>query len=111
GIGTFVAESQIVQPIGRIYSTSESIKARGETPQTSLISLETLPAGPFAERLELPDHVTSVYKLKRLRLANHTPIALMTTFIPTDLVPGFDKLVQEIDSLYEIFEREYGFHL
>jgi len=111
GVGTFVAESQIVQPIGRIYSTSESIRARGETPKTVVISLEAIPAEPFAKRLQLPDHVTSVYKLKRLRLANNTPLALMTTYIPTDLVPGFGEHVRKIESLYQIFEWEYGFRL
>jgi len=111
GVGTFVAESQIVQPIGRIYSTSETIRARGEVPQTVVLSLETVSADSFRERLKLPGYVRSVYKLKRLRLANQSPLALMTTFIPTDLVPGFGELVREIDSLYEIFEREYGFRL
>lgn len=111
GVGTFVAEDQIVQPVGRIYSTSETIRARGEQPDTVVLAVDEVPADDFRTRLGLPDDVDVVYKLRRLRLANNHPLALMTTYIPSDLVPDFRTIIRKTGSLYEVFEAHYGFHL
>lgn len=111
GSGTFVAESRTVQPVGRIYSTSETIRARGETPSTRLISLETVDSGRFRKLLQLPDAVRSVYILRRLRLSNGSPLSVVTTFIPADLVPDFESKVTTRDSLYELYECDYGFRM
>ena len=111
GSGTFVAESRTVQPVGRIYSTSETIRARGEIPSTRLVSLEKVDSDRFRKLLELPDAVRHVYILRRLRLANGSPLSVVTTFLPADLVPDFEAKVRTRDSLYELYECDYGFRM
>jgi GntR family transcriptional regulator len=52
-----------------------------------------------------------VYRLERLRLANKEPMAYETNFIPAALCPGLHKHNFEKESLYHLFQKEYGIRL
>jgi GntR family transcriptional regulator len=49
-----------------------------------------------------------VYSVKRLRLVNNEPVAVVTSFLPARIFAGIDKQDLEKRSLYEIFERTYN---
>jgi GntR family transcriptional regulator len=86
---------------------SEEMKRRGLTPSAKLLSLElSEPDAEVAQALKLPaGH--SVYWLKRLRLVDDIPMAVVTSYLPASIFPELEKQDLEKQSLYYIFEHFY----
>lgn len=105
GRGTFVSKNKIVQR--NIMSFSDLVRQRGMTPRTDVLLFETIvPDHEVQQLLELqPDE--KVYHLKRLRIADDTPIGIEENFIPVRYCPGFDRL-DHARSLYSLMKEEYG---
>jgi len=86
---------------------SEVMLRRGLVPSARLLSSELGSAtGEAAQALRLEDG-ESVYCIKRLRLVNSEPVAVVTSYLPARIFPGIDKQNIEECSLYEIFEDVY----
>lgn len=113
GIGTIVVQPKVRRPL-QLSSLYEDLRAGGQDPTTSVLSLEVV-AGPpeVAEALRL-DPGTPVHRLLRLRRASGRPIALMTNYLPVTF-PGLgdDELtVEQLEGagLYQVL-RAAGIHL
>ncbi|MFH4258904.1 UTRA domain-containing protein, partial [Acinetobacter baumannii] len=52
-----------------------------------------------------------VFHLERLRLADGTPMAYETNYIPASLCPDLETYDLERDSLYRILEEEHGIRM
>lgn len=65
------------------------------------------PPGDIRERLQL-DGLEKVFKLRRLRLADETPIALEVSYTPINYFPGIDSIEFERESLYSVLQNRYG---
>jgi len=113
GIGTIVVQPKVRRPL-QLSSLYEDLRAGGQDPTTSVLSLEVVAAPPqVAEALSL-EPGTPVHRLLRLRGAAGRPIALMTNYLPVTL-PGLgnDELtVERLEAagLYQLL-RAAGVHL
>lgn len=87
---------------------SEEMRRRGLVPSAQLLSLHLQdPELEVAQALKLPPG-EKVYSVKRLRLVNNEPVAVVTSSLPARIFAGIDKQDLEKRSLYEIFERTYN---
>ncbi len=108
GRGTFVAERKVEQGPRELTSFTQEMHKRGLRPNSRVLQQDVLVAEQeVAERLELAPG-SSVFRLKRLRLADGEAMGVQTAYIPLDLVPHLEKEDLARSSLYEIFEKKYG---
>ncbi|REB08769.1 GntR family transcriptional regulator [Sporosarcina sp. BI001-red] len=111
GKGTFVESKSIVQTAGTITSWTEEMQQKGkkiETENTLLIEME--PTQKLKKELQLSPN-EKILCLKRIRLANEEPIAIMINYIRAKYVPGLLERGLQRESLYETLEDEYGIQL
>lgn len=108
GKGTFVADlSREATNLMGSYSFTEQMKSLGRVPRTEILEFEVAEASKsVAERLglRLGD---SVFRMRRLRLADDVPMMVERTYLP---VSEFVSLTLEDVShkpLYDIMEQDY----
>lgn len=107
GVGTFVTHPKIVHRIGYIYGSSEEILARGMIPSTTFIEKrEISPPEPMRQEMALEKGAT-VIKVKRLRFVNEEPVAILSSYLPKDLVPDLARVKFRSNSLYKTLEEIY----
>jgi GntR family transcriptional regulator len=112
GKGTFIAKPKIheslVQDLTGFY---QDMEAKGHRPQSEVLKQEKVPATKkVADYLEL-DEGTLVVQIDRLRFINREPIVLVTSFLPSDLVPELDKIDLTNQSLYVYLENAHGIQI
>jgi GntR family transcriptional regulator len=106
GSGTYVAGEKLSKKLVFV-SFSEEIKEKGMKPSSQILKAEKVQVNDkkLAEILQISvgDYA---YRIKRVRLADGTPLSLEDTHIPCDNAPGL--LDQNLKgSLYEIFKEVY----
>lgn len=108
GRGTFVSKTKIEQR--NVMSFSDLVRQRGMTPHTEVLLFETIvPDETVQQLLELaPDE--RVFHLRRLRMADDTPIGIEENFIPVRYCPGFEAM-DHAKSLYSLMKTEFGYDL
>lgn len=108
GVGTQVVRSQMRRPL-QLTSLYDDLAASDRRPETRVLSLDPVPADEqVAAALGVPVG-TEVVQLRRLRLADGEPIAVMTNYLPPDLLHvGLEELQQR--GLYELL-RAAGVHI
>ena len=103
GRGTFVNKKKVEQELQGMTSFTEDMLSRGMNPSSTLLSFQIIPAdNKVALDLRIEEN-ESVYKIKRIRLADGAPMALETAFIPVEIVPGLTKENSNL-SLYQYIE-------
>jgi GntR family transcriptional regulator len=86
---------------------SEEMRRRGLSPSARLLSIQNMAAeGEVAQALHLYKS-EPIYCLKRLRLVNGNPVAIVESHLPVHLFPDLDRQNLEDASLYFIFENVY----
>jgi DNA-binding GntR family transcriptional regulator len=108
GVGTQVVQAQVKRPI-ELTSLYDDLAAAQRAPRTRVLELVTVPASDeIAKDLGLPPG-TDVIRMRRLRLSDSEPLALMTNHLPTDIV---DLTAERLErhGLYEIL-RSAGINL
>jgi GntR family transcriptional regulator len=86
---------------------SEEMRRRGLTPSARLLGMALEdPELEVAQALKLTPG-ERVYRIRRLRLVNEDPVAVVTSYLPARIFAGIDKLDLEKQSLYAIFENSY----
>ncbi len=104
GRGTFVSKKKVEQELQGMTSFTEDMLSRGMTPSSALLSFQIIPADQkIAANLKTTENA-SVYKLKRIRLADGAPMALETAYIPVEIVPGLTEENSNL-SLYQYIEE------
>lgn len=104
GRGTFVTKKKVEQELQGMTSFTEDMLSRGMHPSNKLLSFEIIPADiKTAQDLKI-NETGQVYKIKRIRLADGSPMALETAYIPVGLVPGLTK-ENSNQSLYQYIEE------
>jgi len=107
GVGTFVTHPKIVHRIGHIYGSSEEILARGMIPSTTFIERKEInPPEPMRQEMAIEKGAT-VIKVKRLRFVNEEPVAILSSYLPKDLVPDLARVKFRGNSLYKTLEEIY----
>ena len=98
GAGTRVAPARIRRPVD-LTSLYDDLSKSGQTPSTVVLELEQVPArADVAAALEVPLG-TEVVRLRRLRMADGEPLAVMTNYLPLALAPSREEL--EESGLYD----------
>jgi GntR family transcriptional regulator len=108
GRGTFVAHSQLKRGLFPLIGFSEDIRRHGQRPGTRVLRFELMPAPPAVTRALQLGAGEKVVFLKRLRLANGSPMGLETAHLPGRLFPGILEETFEDRSLYELLREKYG---
>jgi GntR family transcriptional regulator len=104
GIGTFVAERAVEQPLDRLYSFVRTLAVDGEPPAVRLLGTRLAAEPEIARALRLAER-TLVFELSRLFSLAGAPFAYERVFLPPDLGARLppDRLVGVIDELLHEF--------
>jgi GntR family transcriptional regulator len=104
GKGTFVSKKKVEQELQGMTSFTEDMLSRGMNPSSTLLSFQIIPADKnTALDLKIEEN-DSVYKIKRIRLADGAPMALETAYIPVEIIPGLTEENSNL-SLYQYIEQ------
>lgn len=105
GKGTYVSIKPIQKWLGHLNSTTDVIKGLGMNPGAKLIEHRII--SPPEKVKELTDSDT-IYFIKRLRLANDTPIGLEQHYYPPHI--GKELLKYDLNevTLYDVIQNNLG---
>src|SRR5512138_1889782 len=106
GLGTFVSERSIVKDLSINFGITEMIRQAGFTPKTIECQVYREPASAkLAGHLEVPEGAP-VFVVRRLRLANDTPIVWSDERLPAAILDDRAPVENEIKnvSLYDYLE-------
>jgi len=107
GKGTQVLDFKATQKLGYVTSFSETLREKGATVTQADVRVDILAAPRrIAQDLQV-EPASSLVKIDRVTLANGTPIALMTNYLLPEIVPGIEKRIAGMTSLYSFLESEY----
>jgi GntR family transcriptional regulator len=107
GGGTFVAEPKVEQDLTTLAGFSEQLRRHGMVAGARVLSAATRPAGTAAAAALRLSEDDPVHEVRRIRLADGTPIAMEHSLFPASLFEGM--LERRLDgSLYELLETQYG---
>lgn len=110
GAGTFVAEPKIAQML-TVTSFSQDMRARGMTPTSRTLSMTSLDASRrLSQHLAVPPG-EPLLRVRRLRLADGTPMAIETLHVPNSLVPDLRAEDLQDRSFYALLAQRYGIGL
>ncbi len=108
GRGTFVVFPKLQQGPRELTSFTEEMRRHGLAPSSRVLEQRLIPATPgISQILQIPEG-SSLFQLKRLRLAGGEPMGVQSAHIPAHLVPGLEDLRFENDSLYEVLHSRHG---
>lgn len=108
GRGTFVTRPKMEKNIMHLEGFTEDMKQRGMAPSSRILE-QTVVGAPaeVAERLRLKEG-DSMLKLRRLRYADGTPMAIEESYIPLRFYPGLERYDFGKNSLYTVLRENYG---
>jgi GntR family transcriptional regulator len=106
GRGTFLQSNQPENWVGRLMGFSETIRDAGYKAGAKILQQGMTNRHDPAVREQLRER--AVWQLRRLRLADETPIAIEHAFYPPDI--GLELEQRELTSIimYRVFEDELG---
>lgn len=111
GRGTFVTRPKLEKNMLHLRGFTEDMKQRGMAPSSKLLEQAIVPATEeLAETLRL-EQGAPLLKLRRLRLADGTPMALEQSFLPLAFFPQLDKINFARQSLYYVLREQFGVHV
>ena len=108
GVGTQVVHPKLRRPV-ELSSLYDDLAVSGKNPQTTVLSLKTLPASDAVAHALGIDEDSPVVALERLRYADGEPLAVMRNWIPLGLV-DLDAEALERLGLYRLM-RAAGLRL
>jgi GntR family transcriptional regulator len=111
GKGTFVSESKIDQQLRNLTGFSQEITTRGARPSSKVLSAEVVPASAHMASVLKVMQGAEVIELSRLRLSNELPLCIEVAHIPHYLCPNILKNDFSQESLYRVFQNDYGHRL
>lgn len=99
GVGTHVAPARVRRPV-ELTSLHDDLTKSGRKPSTEVLEHRTVSASAeVAEALELPEG-TEVVMIRRLRMADGEPLAVLTNYVPLDIAPTVEELA--VSGLYDL---------
>lgn len=111
GKGAFVSQKKIQQTLFHLSSFSEDMSARQMTSGSRVLAVETIAASAkIAENLHIEEG-SPVILLKRLRLANHVPMAIETSYLIYPIGSIVKKYIVDDISLYALIKKECNIKL
>jgi GntR family transcriptional regulator len=111
GKGTFVSEPKIDQQLRNLTGFSQEISTRGARPSSKVLSAQVVPANAHMASVLKVMQGAEVVELSRLRLSNELPLCIEVAHIPHYLCPNILKNDFSQESLYRVFQSDYGHRL
>ncbi len=106
GRGTYVAEPRMRALLG-FASFSEDMRARGFIPSSRILTQEVMEADEQRQALLRCAPGEKVLYLVRLRLADNKPVALQSSYILHQMVPGMEAMELQDLSLFTVLREQY----
>lgn len=106
GRGTFLRSNQPENWVGKLMGFSETIRDAGYQAGAKVLQQGSVLRAEASVRAEL--QTTSVWQLKRVRLADNTPIAIEHAFYPADIGAELEKRDLISIIMYSVLENELG---
>jgi DNA-binding GntR family transcriptional regulator len=107
GRGTFVREQKVEEKISILSSFTESMRAKGLHAVLRVVELRVVKAPAIVGPIPETQDQQFVF-LQRVALVEGKAIALLSSYLPSRLVPGLESLDLNSQSLYKILEERYG---
>jgi GntR family transcriptional regulator len=107
GRGTFVREQKVEEKISILSSFSESMRAKGLSAVLGVVALGVSKIPPNIRAAIATEDQQCVF-LQRVALIEGKAIALLSSYLPAQLVPGLETLDFNGRSLYKTLEERYG---
>lgn len=107
GRGTFVREQKVEEKISILASFSESMRAKGLNAVLRVVELRVGIAPPTVRAILETEDQQFVF-LQRVASVEGKAIALLSSYLPAQLVPGIETLDFNGRSLYKTLEERYG---
>jgi len=92
-------------------STTRILKNKGIDFKLVVLKKDLIEANKNISRSLNVPLASYVYEIKRLLIVQGIPKAIEISFIPMDLIPGFESIEIEQNSLYEVLKKEYGIEI
>lgn len=111
GVGTFVSQPKIEQPLTKLTNFSSDMLSRGLAPGAQVVSMNIIPASKqISTQLRIAE-AEQVIELVRVRTANGEPLALESSYLVYDLAKELYGMNMENASLYQMLEDICGLKL
>lgn len=111
GKGTFVSPPKITQPLLVVRSFTDAMLQEGRVPGTQVYSIERQTGSArVCRRLQIKIG-SPIFKLVRIRSVDDLPLALITSYLPCDLVPNLETTDFEALSLYRLLQEKCDIYL
>lgn len=108
GRGTIVRRPMVVDVHTGVSSWTETMRAMGAEPHTSWNDVTIEDGKDEIRRLLRLKSNEKLVVLRRLRLLDGVPTALISNQIPAHLVPGLAERGLDEESLYAVLRKRYG---
>jgi GntR family transcriptional regulator len=108
GKGTFVSDSMVTYSVTASLSFSAEIIGLKKVPESKLLHAKEIEStGHIIKNLQIKKG-DPVYSIQRIRYVDKKPMALQTSFLPGNLVPGLINYKFEEDSLFKTIKKYFG---
>jgi GntR family transcriptional regulator len=108
GLGTFVTQPKVEKDIAHLSGFSAEMQALGMEPSSRLLHAETAESSESEAASLCIKPGAPVFKLRRLRFADGSPLAIEESTLSLDRFPGIEKLDFVSSSLYTTLRERYG---
>jgi GntR family transcriptional regulator len=111
GSGMYIMEPKWERNLQGVDALASAIREKGILFTTRILSFRIIECNKQISRnLHVPLG-RKIYEFIRLRSIDRQPCIIETTYIDSELVPGFDQYDLEKTSMYAIFKNVYHFHI
>lgn len=110
GRGTFVQRPPLDEGPRELTSFSDEMRSHGLRATSRVLEQGIVAALPEVAAALLIGEKAPVFRLRRLRLADGTPMGLQTAYLSMALVPGIDRLSFVDNSLYHVLADRYALY-
>ena len=108
GKGTFVSESKLEKNFRNVLSFTEEMSKSGSRPTSRVLSFTIAQADIGAAKALRIKSNEPIISLRRLRLADGTPMAIEWSHIPLHFCPDLVETLDARGSLYATLANHYG---
>lgn len=111
GRGTYVVEPKMTQALNTLTGFVEDMQILGRYPTARLLDQEVVPASHVvATQLGLAKG-TEVVRIRRVRLADGTPVSLDETYLPREIGLKIMANDLELEPIFALLEQKYNLPL
>lgn len=112
GRGTFVTSSSIEQPIGQeLLSLAEGLEREGISFETEVLGASVSAAPERIAALLALDEGEQVFEIRRRRLIDGIPVALLHNYVRRAFCPGIEANDFRRLTMFGLLEGVYGLHI